>query len=349
VAFKHTVFAAGIGALAATGADRWLRLFARGCGLILMLHHVRPQRPREFAPNQVLEITPDFLEFALVELLHEGFELIQLDAVPERLQSGSADRPFAVLTFDDGYRDNVEHAWPVLRRHNAPWTVFVATDFLDGNGRLWWLELEDAISRLDKVSLSVGEAFIALPARTPLEKQHAFEVFHQKLRAAPEHELESATAALAALAGVDPRRLVREICLGWDEVQDLAREPDVCIGAHSISHPVLAKCDRLTAMREIAESKAHLERRLGKPVRHLAYPFGDPGAVGAREFDLARQAGYLTAVTTRPGHLFREHSSHLHELPRVSLNGLFQNEMAFRSLLSGVPFWIWNHRRVVPR
>ncbi len=316
MAFKHTVFSAGIGALAATGADRWLRLFARGCGLILMLHHVRPQRPREFAPNQVLEITPDFLEFALVELLHEGFELIQLDAVPERLQSGSANRPFAVLTFDDGYRDNVEHAWPVLRRHNAPWTVFVATDFLDGNGRLWWLELEDAISRLDKVSLSVGGALIALPARTPLEKQHAFEVFHQKLRAAPAHELESATAALAALAGVDPRRLVRESCL---------------------------------AMREIGESKAHLERRLGKPVRHLAYPFGDPGAVGAREFDLARQAGYLTAVTTRPGHLFREHSSHLHELPRVSLNGLFQSEMAFRSLLSGVPFWIWNRRRVVTR
>jgi peptidoglycan/xylan/chitin deacetylase (PgdA/CDA1 family) len=349
VAFKHTVFAAGIGALAATGADRWLRQFARGCGLILMLHHVRPQRSREFAPNQALEITPDFLEFALVELLREGFELIQLDAVPERLQPGSANRPFAVLTFDDGYRDNVEHAWPVLRRHNAPWTVFVATDFLDGNGRLWWLELEDAISRLDKVSLSVGGALIDLPARTPTEKQHAFKVLHQKLRAAPEHVLESATAGLAALAGVDPRRLVREICLGWDEVQDLAREPDVCIGAHSISHPVLVRCDRVTAMREIAESKAHLERRLGKPVRHLAYPFGDPGAVGAREFDLARQAGYLTAVTTRPGHLFREHSSHLHELPRVSLNRLFHNEIAFRSLLSGVPFWIWNRRRVVTR
>src|SRR5258708_5879313 len=125
-----------------------------------MLHHVRPPQPHEFAPNQVLEITPEFLELVLKELRREGFELIALDDVPERLRSGAANRPFAVLTFDDGYRDNVEHAWPVLKRYNAPWTVFVTTDFLDGNGRLWWLELEDAISRLDKMSLSVGGAFI---------------------------------------------------------------------------------------------------------------------------------------------------------------------------------------------
>jgi peptidoglycan/xylan/chitin deacetylase (PgdA/CDA1 family) len=332
------------------GADRWLRPLARGSGLILMLHHVRPRRYREFEPNQVLEITPEFLEFVLLELQRESFDLISLDAVPERLQArGLANRPFAVITFDDGYRDNVEHAWPVLRRHNAPWTIFVTTDFSDGNGRLWWLELEHVISRLDMVSLSVGRHHIALPTRTPVEKQFAFELIHQRLRAAPTREVESATAPLAALAGVDTRRLVRDFCLGWDEIRDLAREPDVCIGAHSISHPVLANCDLVTAIHEIKEGKARLERCLGRPVRHLAYPFGDSAAVGAREVELARQAGYLTAVTTRPGHLFREHSRHLHELPRVSLNGLFQNGTAFRTLLSGVPFWIWNRRRVVTR
>jgi peptidoglycan/xylan/chitin deacetylase (PgdA/CDA1 family) len=235
----------------------------------------------------------------------------------------------------------------MLKRYNAPWTVFVTTDFLDGNGRLWWLELEDAISRLGKVSLCVRGVCVGLPTRTRLEKQFAFKLIYQKLRAAPEHELKSAVGVLATAAGVDARKLVRDLCLGWGEVQDLAREPNVSIGAHSISHPVLAKCDLVTAVREITESKARLERHLGKPVRHLAYPFGGPEAVGAREFDLARQAGYLTGVTTRPGHLFREHASYLHELPRVSLNGLFQNETALRAVLSGVPFWIWNRGRVV--
>jgi peptidoglycan/xylan/chitin deacetylase (PgdA/CDA1 family) len=100
-------------------------------------------------------------------------------------------------------------------------------------------------------------------------------------------------------------------------------------------------------MREITESRALLERRLGRPVRHLAYPFGDPTAVGVRESRLARQAGYVTATTSRPGHVFPDHAAHLHALPRVSINGLFQNKTALRALLSGVPFWIWNRSRVV--
>jgi peptidoglycan/xylan/chitin deacetylase (PgdA/CDA1 family) len=100
-------------------------------------------------------------------------------------------------------------------------------------------------------------------------------------------------------------------------------------------------------MREIAESKELLERRLGRPVRHLAYPFGDASAVGPREFRLACQAGYVTAITSRPAHVFPDHAAHPHALPRISVNGLFQNTRALRALLSGVPFWIWNRRRIL--
>jgi peptidoglycan/xylan/chitin deacetylase (PgdA/CDA1 family) len=315
--------------------------------VILMLHRVRPWRPREFAPNRVLEITPEFLDVVLTELRREGFDVISLDAVPDRLRPGPAGRPFAALTFDDGYRDNVEHAWPLLRRHNAPWTLFVTTDFVDGRGRLWWVELEEAIARLDRVVLPRNGELLDLPSRTTVEKQAAFEVVYRHLRAGPEEQLRAVTAGLAAQAGVDPRRLAVELCLGWDEVQVLAREPDVSIGGHTLSHPILAKCHATTAMREITESRALLERRLGRPVRHLAYPFGDPTAVGVRESRLARQAGYVTATTSRPGHVFPDHAAHLHALPRVSINGLFQNKTALRALLSGVPFWIWNRSRVV--
>jgi peptidoglycan/xylan/chitin deacetylase (PgdA/CDA1 family) len=341
------VFAAGFAALAASGADRGLRFFARGRGLILMLHHVRPWRAREFAPNRVLEITPDFLDVVLTELRREGFDVIPLDAVPDRLRPDHASRPFAVLTFDDGYRDNVEHAWPVLRRHNAPWTLFLTTDFVDGHGRLWWVELEEAIARLDRIALSCNGEWLDLPSRTPIEKQAAFECVYRHLRAGPEERLRAVTANLAAQAGVDTGRLAADLCLGWDEVQILAREPGVSIGAHTLSHPILAKCHAVAAMREIAESKSVLERRLGRPVRHLAYPFGDRSAVGAREFRLAREAGYVTAITSRPAHLFADHAAQTHALPRVSVNGLFQSKTALRALLSGVPFWIWSRRRVV--
>ena len=343
---KHKVIAAGFGVIAVTGADRWLRFLARGLGVILMLHHVRPWRPREFAPNRTLEITPEFLDVVLTNLRREDFEIISLDEVPDRLRPGPPRRPFAVLTFDDGYRDNVAHAWPVLQRHNAPWSLFLTTDFVNGRGRLWWLDLEHAIAQLDRVVLHRDGRSLELPSHTPVEKQAAFDVVYRFLRAGSEAQLRGLVTALTAQAGVDTRRLAMDLCLSWDEVQILARAPGVSIGAHTLSHPMLAKCDAITAKREIAASKTLLQRRLGRPVRHLAYPFGDLGSAGAREFRLARDAGYVTAITSRPGHIFAEHAAHQHALPRVSINGLFQNKTELRALLSGLPFWIWNRSRV---
>jgi peptidoglycan/xylan/chitin deacetylase (PgdA/CDA1 family) len=110
---------------------------------------------------------------------------------------------------------------------------------------------------------------------------------------------------------------------------------------------MLAKWPAAFARREIAESRTVIEARLGRPVRHFAYPVGDPTSAGPREFALAHGAGYTTAVTTRPGHLFPAHRLHLRALPRVSVNGLHQSEEALRALLSGVPFLAWNRGRRV--
>jgi peptidoglycan/xylan/chitin deacetylase (PgdA/CDA1 family) len=343
--FKHRLCAGGFQAVAALRADRWLRFLAQGRGVILMFHRVRPRRADVFAPNRVLEITPEFLDCVLTELRCQGYDIVSIDAVPDRLAAHACSRRFAVLTFDDGYRDNVEHAWPVLKRHNAPWTLFVTAEFADGRGRLWWLELEEAIARLDRIALFDGKA-MELPARTGGEKEAAFTAVYQYIRAGPEQRLRMTVANLAKQAGVDVGRLVRDVCLGWDDLRGLTCAPHLTIGAHTLSHPILAKHDASTAAREIADGRKVLEDRLGRPVRHFAYPFGDRSAAGLREFRLAREAGFATAVTSRPGHLFSDHANHLHALPRVSINGLFQSKTALRGLLSGVPFLAWNGRRV---
>jgi peptidoglycan/xylan/chitin deacetylase (PgdA/CDA1 family) len=310
-----------------------------------MFHHVRPWRARNFAPNRLLEITPEFLDIVLTELQREGFEIIPLDAVPDRLCS-DCGRPFAVLTFDDGYRDNVEYAWPVLKRYRAPWTLFITTEFAEGRGRLWWLELEEAIADLDRVVLAGDGYALDLFSRTAGEKEVAFETAYGRLRAGPEKHLRRVIADLAVQGGVSGRRINAELCLNWDEIQMLAREPDVTIGAHTLSHPMLAKLDTVTTAHEIAGSKALLEERLRRSITHLAYPIGDAASAGAREFRLARKAGFVTAVTSRPGHVFSGHAAYLHALPRVSINGLFQSKAALRALLSGVPFVAWNRGRV---
>ena len=99
----------------------------------------------------------------------------------------------------------------------------------------------------------------------------------------------------------------------------LAADPSVTIGAHTVSHPMLAKHGEETVLFEIAEGRRRIEEQLGTPVRHLSYPVGDRGSAASREFAIASRLGFATAVTTRPGHLFPGHARHLHALPRVSI------------------------------
>ena len=345
MAGKHRLFSAGFKAIAATRADRWLRPLAQGAGLILTFHRVRPWAGGGFAPNRLLEVTPEFLEATLRVLRREGFEIVPLDEAPARLRRREP-KPFAVLTFDDGYRDNLEHAAPVLERHEAPWTLFVTTDFADGRGRLWWIELEQAIARLARVRLEHADGALELPARTAAEKTVAFDAVYRRLRAGPEEVLRAAVAVLLDEAGLHSAALCSELCLSWSELAALARRPGLTIGAHTLTHPILAKHDEATARREIGEGRRIVAERLGVPVHHFAYPIGDTSSAGPREFRLAAEAGYTTAVTTRPGHLFDAHLKALNALPRVSVNGLFQSEAALRALVSGVPFLAWNLGRV---
>lgn len=342
---KHRVFASGFRAIQALGADRWLGPAARGLGVILTFHHVSPAPVPAFAPNRLLGITPEFLDLTLRELDARGFEIIGLDSVPERLAEPDYGPPFAVLTFDDGYRDNVVHARPVLARHGAPWTLFVTSGFADQAGRLWWIELERAIARLDRVRIAIGMRSFDLPARSPQEKALAFEALYRDLRRGGEEDLLDRIADLCRQAGFPPGRVAADLCLSWAELRDLASDPAVTIGAHTVSHPMLAKHDAARAAREIAGGRARIEAELGRPVRHLSYPVGDATSAGPREFALARDMGFATAVTTRPGHLFAEHADHLQALPRVSVNGCHQTRAALVGLLSGVPFLAWNRGR----
>ncbi|MBN9458454.1 MAG: polysaccharide deacetylase family protein [Bosea sp.] len=345
---RHRAIAAAFKLMATTGADRWSRGFAQGRGVILTLHHVRPATaPRGFAPNALLDVTPAFLDRALGLIRAEGHDLVSLDEAIVRLQRPRRGRFFVALTFDDGYRDNLEHAWPVLAKHGAPWTLFVTPGFADRTARLWWLELEEAIRVLPRLDLTLPDGRFTADARTDAEKSRAFAKLYWRLRKGPEAILLSAISDLARQAGIDPVALVERECLPWETLRALSGAPGVAIGAHSLTHPMLAKHDAETARREIAESKVRLEAELGRPVEHFAYPVGDPASAGPREFVAAREAGFLSAVTTRPGHLFPEHAGHLHALPRVSLNGLHQNEAALRALLSGLPFWLRNRGRRV--
>ncbi|WP_442754058.1 polysaccharide deacetylase family protein [Methylocystis sp. JAN1] len=346
--WRERAIVAGMQLFQASGAHRLAASFTRGLGAILMFHRVRPDPREAFAPNAGLEVTPGFLDQLLIHLRTQGYDIISLDAALDFLRKGKAPpKPLVVLTFDDGYRDLVEHALPILERHAAPFTAYVTAGFADRRARLWWIEMEEAIRRLGRVDVTVSGTRIARDCATAAEKSAAFADIYWSIRDGGEEQLLDVVATLAAQAGVDARALAAEACLGWAEIAGLAGHELATIGAHSVAHPRLAKLDAAAARREMAESRDRIARKTGVTPRHFCYPVGDPTSAGRREFALAAELGFESAVTTRPGMIFPEHRDHFHALPRLSVNGKHQSLAALDVLLSGAPFALMNRGRRV--
>lgn len=333
-----TILRTALSALHYSGIDGLLAPLTRGSGAIFTLHHVLPAQPRDFAPNRILEVTPEFLEGVIRLVLDRGFDVLSMDEVHYRLSEGDLDRPFVSFTLDDGYRDNLKGAYPVFRHFGLPFTVYIATDLADGSGDLWWLALEKVIAATGSIEIKMDGAFRRFSCALPHEKDRAFHAIYWWLRRIPEGEARRTVGELCRTHGVDVSRLCRELVMTWDEIRDLARDPLVTIGAHTRGHLALAGLGIGDAHLEMAESIARIEAELGRPCRHFSYPYGDPGSAGAREFRLARELGLKTAVTTRKGLIKPEHSANLTGLPRVSLNGDFQDPRYVKVLLTGAPF-----------
>jgi peptidoglycan/xylan/chitin deacetylase (PgdA/CDA1 family) len=345
--FRNTVIRAGLGALYFSGAHHLLRPIFSGVGAIFMLHHVRPRRGTHFQPNRHLEVTPEFLRAMLAHLHARDIDVITMDEVHQRLIERNFSRRFACFTLDDGYRDNRDFALPVMREFDAPFTLYVTSDFAQGTGRLWWIALEMAIARAERIEAIIGGIACRLDTSTPSGKQAAFDRLHCWLRTLGEHDMQREVEALCRSCKVDQGAICPELCLSWDELKSFADDPLVTIGAHSVTHCNLALQSEAIAKEELSVSRARIEAALQRPAVHLAYPYGDKGAAGAREFALARAAGYKTAVTTRPGMVFPESAGHLTALPRVSLNGNYQDARILPVLTSGAATAMWNGFRRV--
>jgi peptidoglycan/xylan/chitin deacetylase (PgdA/CDA1 family) len=344
---RNTVIRAGLEALYFSGAHVLLRPIFSGVGAIFMLHHVRPQRDGAFQPNRHLEITPDFLRAMLAHLRARGIDIVTMDEVHQRLIERNFKRRFACFTLDDGYRDNRDHALPVMREYDAPFTVYVASDFAAGSGKLWWIALEMAVARADAIDVTMGGVATRLDTSTAQAKQTTFDRLHDWLRTLSEHDLQREITSLCERHGVDQAAICRDRCMSWEELKAFSADPLVTIGAHSITHCNLAQQSETTAREELTLSRARIEDALQRPTIHLAYPYGDKPAAGPREFALARASGYKTAVTTRPGMVFPESAGHMTALPRVSLNGNYQDARILPVLTSGAATAMWNGFRRV--
>jgi peptidoglycan/xylan/chitin deacetylase (PgdA/CDA1 family) len=340
---KQTIIRGGLESLYFTGAHIAFRPFVAGVGAILTLHHVRPPRPGRFQPNRLLEVTPRFLARLVKDLRRAGLDLVSLDELHRRLIEDDFSRRFVCLTFDDGYRDTLQWAYPILKEAGAPFAIYVPTSFPDRLGELWWLVLEAVIARNNRIGLVIDGRDCKFDCRTVAEKRALYNEFYWWLRARPtETELRSVVRNLAVFYHVEIAAFCDELCMSWPELAAVAADPLVTVGAHTVNHPTLAKLSKESVRSEMDLSRSVIEAALSIKPQHLSYPFGDRASAGPREFEIAAQLGFKTAVTTRPGVLFPEHNQCMTALPRISLNGYYQRMRYVRVLLSGTATAMWN-------
>eukprot|EP01037_Dinobryon_pediforme_P016562 gene16562-16742_t len=314
-----------------------LQRWNQNLGTILMFHRVRPQQPGQLPLNKGMEITPETLDFVLGYLRLSGHDIISIDTLRDRMANHDQRRRFAVLTFDDGYRDNMTYALPILRRHAAPFTVYVTGKFASGEGNLWWHLIEQAIMALPKIDLDTGHGTLRLNTETFQHKAHAAEQIYWTMRSSDEPLRAWQSRMLADQAGLNISLVTRDLCMNWQELAMLAEMPGCTIGAHTITHPVLSCMDEPDVTREMVDSRSLIRRRLGMDARHFSYPFGDCSACGTREFNIATDLKFETAVTTRKGVLFSKHETRPTSMPRLAVNGHWQQHSMIEGLLSAAP------------
>ncbi len=329
-----------------SGIYRLLAPVWSGVGAIFTLHHIIPAGKEDtFSPNGILEIKPNYLAEVIQQVLKLGYEVVTLDEVQRRLVEKDFAKKFVCFTLDDGYADQYEHAIPLFNQYEIPFTIYVTTGLPDGTAIQWWRVIEDILRRENKIDLSIDDKQIRMPTRTAQQKQLAFNAIYWPLRQASHASQQATIQALINQYSIDCPAMCRNSALSWEMLEQLSRNELATIGAHTVNHYQMNRLSPQQVTDDASQGRDILKRHLGKEPSHFCYPYGDRTAAGAREFSIIKKLGFATATTTRKGVLFPEHREHLHALPRISLNGDYQQKRYIPLFLSGAPFALWNRFR----
>lgn len=284
------------------------RLLSANRLTILIFHRVLS------TPDPLFPDEPDATRFdQIIGWVKSWFTVLPLDVAVTLLKSGKLPSRAVAITFDDGYADNYTTALPILKRHGVSATFFIATDFLDG-GRMWNDSVIESIRLSDNPDIDVGHLQLGrLPTNTVSTKSQTIQKIIGRLKYLPQAErLEHSERFVRASRTPIPSDLM----MTSEQVRQLHRA-GMQIGAHTASHPILAKVASKVAYDEIKRSKEILQSLLNQPVTLFAYPNGQPGTDYLDDHPLlVKELGFSAAVSTVWGTAGRD--SDIFQLPRFT-------------------------------
>lgn len=309
--------------------------------VVLMYHRVLPASvyARSFSADGIV-VTPETFRLHM-HLLSSFFQPVSAAQFAAALRGEELLPERACLvTFDDGWWDNLEHALPILEEFRVPALIFVATDFI-GTSRTFWQEhlarmLFVASQKSRKLQPALGTLGVILPTNaSPEERRLRIRAFVTALKDKPAAEIRGLVDEVERRlheAGVDCTPTSVDRFLSWPEVARLGASGLVTIGSHCHSHTPLPKLDREAVVQELRSSREILARHLGTPPEDLAYPNGDYTPEIASQ---ARAAGYRAAFTTERGHV--KPGDEAWSLRRMNIHeGSSSTEAAFLARVAGL-------------
>jgi peptidoglycan/xylan/chitin deacetylase (PgdA/CDA1 family) len=238
-----------------------------------------------------------------MEYLHRKFRVVSLTQAAKDLREDRVNEPTAVITFDDGYQNVYDVAYPILSRLGLPATVFINTGFIDSPNTVWFCMLNQAVSETTHQELSWDGQVYDLSST--VSKGRASAKLQSLLKQLPHQELLEKLADLREELDIHtPAEQARDShfrMLDNQSIAEMSASGLIEFGAHTATHTILSRVDETRARQEISSSIEDTQRLTGKSCRLFAYPNGKPGDYNEANIRFLASCGIEAAVTTRDG------------------------------------------------
>jgi peptidoglycan/xylan/chitin deacetylase (PgdA/CDA1 family) len=321
-------------------------LAARLCSLrqskglrILAYHRILDDDPRSFAFDEALISARRDTFREQMKFVRRNFDVISFEDLRRCEREGREwPRRALIITFDDGYRDNYTHAFPILKEFDLPATVFLTTGYIGSEQLFWWDKVAYLIKHTSRRSVALTDLSASpFDLSSPRARRAAIDRALWWLKQSPEETRSRFLDSLAADMEVElPESAGRGMHLSWDEIKEMAAE-GIHFGSHTVTHPILSHVGESQLQKEISLSKQTIEEHLGREVMAFAYPAGRRTRFNDNVQSIVARCGYSYAVSYEEGAAI-EGACDRFALPRIHVETdesfrLFRANLVFPRLM----------------
>lgn len=313
-----------------------------GKGIIFCFHRILPKNEQSpLFGAKGMAVSPEYLEWLIQVLKEKNYEFIDMDEVLLRIQNPDKTRKFVSFGFDDGYADNLRFGLPIFEKHVVPFTIYPSLNLLQGTMIRWWDILEEQVWNHSNVKYEFPDKTLELSTENKEEKTKAWWEIRSHILDWESRLSRNELLGLFCKDEAWSKDYTLSVAIPEASLIALRNHPLLRIGSHTVNHLPLKKLKEEEVRYEMLESKRYLEKLMDKEIRHLAYPYGSPNECGDREFRMAKEIGYQSAVTFQPGNLTGKKLNPF-ALPRYAGGEMIDNEKLLH-ILSGIRHFADNY------